>query len=146
MKPKAKYKQGVYKPINGDKFMGEYATYRSGMELKFMRFCDSNPKVLQWGSENYIIPYRHPDGKMRRYFVDNFVKIQEGDKITKYLVEIKPSRQTKPPGTKYKKKAHMIYEQIQYAVNMAKWESCKKYCDKRGFRFLIITEKDLKNV
>jgi hypothetical protein len=146
MKPKNPYKQGIYKPIHPEKYMGEIATYRSGLELRFMRFCDTNPKVLQWGSENYIIPYRHPDGKMRRYFVDNFVKIQEGGKTTKYLIEVKPSRQTIPPSTKYKKKEHMIYEQIQYAVNRSKWDACIKYCAKHGFRFLLITEKDLKHV
>lgn len=141
---KNRYKQGLYKPIHPDKFLGEYATYRSGLELHFMKFCDTNPKVLKWGSENFIIPYRHPDGKMRRYFVDNFVLIKEGEKIKKYLIEIKPSNQTKPPTTKYKKKEHLIYEQVQWAVNQAKWEACQTYCDKRGFDFLILTEKDLK--
>jgi hypothetical protein len=109
-----------------------------------MKFCDTNPKVLKWGSECFIIPYRHPSGRMRRYFVDNFVVIKEGDTVTKYLIEIKPSRQTKPPTTKYKKKEHLIYEQVQWAVNQAKWEACKAYCDKRGLKFLILTEKDLK--
>ena len=140
---KAKYKQGIYKPIHPNKYMGEYAMYRSGLELKFMRFCDTNPNIVKWGSENYIIPYRHPDGKMRRYFVDNYVAIKEGEEIKKYLIEIKPSRQTVPPTTKYKKKAHMIYEQVQYATNIAKWEACKRYCEKRGFSFLILTEKEL---
>lgn len=139
-----KYKQGYYKPIHPEKYIGDPPIYRSSLERKFMKFCDTNPKVIKWGSENYILPYKHPDGKVHRYFVDNFVLIKEGDKLTKYLIEIKPSRQTKPPTTKYKKKQHMIYEQIQYAVNQAKWEACKKFCDKKGYKFLILTEKELK--
>jgi len=141
--PNPKYKQGIYKPMNSEKFLGEVAIYRSGLELKFMQFCDSNPKVIKWGSENFIIPYKHPDGKMHRYFVDNFVLIKEGDKLTRYLIEIKPSKQTQPPNTKYRKKKYVLYEQVQYAINQCKWEACKKYCDKKGYKFLILTEKNL---
>lgn len=142
--PNPKYKQGIYQPIHREKFLGDVAIYRSGLELKFMRFCDTNPNVIKWGSENFIIPYLHPNGTTRRYFVDNFVLIKEGDKLTRYLVEIKPSKQTRPPETKYKKKKYLLYEQAQWAINQAKWDACKKYCDKKGYKFLILTEKELK--
>lgn len=141
--PNPKYKQGIYKPTNPEKFLGEVAIYRSGLELKFMTFCDNNPNVIKWGSENFIIPYKHPDGKIHRYFVDNFVLIKEGDKLTRYLVEIKPSKHTKPPESKYRKKKYVLYEQAQYAINQCKWEACKQYCDKKGYKFLILTEKEL---
>ena len=101
----SKYKQGTYRPRNPDKFIGSTATYRSGLELKFMRFCDNNSNVVMWGSENVIVPYISPiDGRVHKYFVDNFVAIKEGNSIKKYLVEIKPHKQTSPPTTKYKKK------------------------------------------
>tara|TARA_R100001594_G_scaffold64482_1_gene98759 strand:+ start:200 stop:637 length:438 start_codon:yes stop_codon:yes gene_type:complete len=139
-----RWRQGIFVPKNKDKFIGSKAVYRSGLELKFFRFCDSNPNVLKWGSENVVIPYRSPiDHKMHRYFVDNYIEIKEGDKKIKYLVEIKPSKQTKPPTVKYKKKRHLIYEQRCYAINQAKWSAAKEYSKKIGGVFIILTEKEL---
>ena len=46
-----------------------------------MVFCDNNPSILQWGSEEIIIPYRAPDGKLRRYFPDFYIKVREKRKI-----------------------------------------------------------------
>jgi hypothetical protein len=140
-----KYRQGVFKPTNRNKFIGTEAIYRSGLELKFMRFCDTNDNVLKWGSENIVIPYFYPlDKKYHRYYVDNFVVIREGDIIKRYLVEIKPSKQTLPPNTKYKKKEHLLYEQTQYIKNQSKWQAAKEYCKNKNIEFIIITEKDLK--
>ncbi len=140
----SKYRQGYFIPKNKDKFIGSKAIYRSGLELKFFRFCDDNINVIKWGSENVIVPYISPvDGRVHRYIIDCYVVIKEGNKTTKYLVEIKPYKQTIIPTTKYKKKEHLLYEQKQYSVNVAKWEHARKYCQKNGMNFLIITEKDL---
>jgi hypothetical protein len=145
LKKNSKFRQGIYKPINSEKFIGSTATYRSGLELKFFKFCDLNANVIKWGSENVIVPYISPlDNRVHKYYVDNYVVIREGGNIKKYLIEIKPSKQTQVPTTKYKKKEHLIYEQKQYIVNFAKWEAAKEYCKKYGFEFLILTEKDLK--
>ena len=139
-----KWRQGQFVPKNRDKFIGSKATYRSGLVLKFFRFCDNNKNVIKWGSENVIVPYYSPlDGRMHKYYVDNYVVIKEGDAIKKYLIEIKPSKQTKPPQTKYKKKQHLIYEQKAYVINQAKWEAARKYSKKRGLCFIIVTEKEL---
>jgi len=141
-----KWRQGVFVPRNQDKFIGTKATYRSGLELKFFRFCDNSPNVLKWGSENVIIPYRSPlDNRAHKYYVDNLVIIKEDDQIKKYLVEIKPYKQTKKPQTKYRKKSHLIYEQRAYITNQAKWEAARDYCKKCGYSFIIITEKELYN-
>lgn len=140
-----KYRQGIFTPKNKEKFKGDRAIYRSGLELKFMRFCDENANVLLWSSEQVIIPYISPlDGRAHKYYVDNFVVIKEGEQIKKYLIEIKPSKQTVPPTTKYKKKEHLIYEQSMYVKNQAKWQAATEYCKKKGLEFLIITEKELK--
>ena len=139
-----KYKQGIYTPKNASKFIVTTAIYRSSLELKFFRFCDNNSNVTKWGSESVVVPYVSPlDNKVHRYFVDNYVVIKEGDKTKTYLIEIKPFKQTKPPETKYRKKQHLIYEQSQYLVNQAKWESARKYCSQKGIEFLILTEKEL---
>ncbi len=93
------FRQGVYKPINRNKYKGSKdPVYRSGWELKFFKFCDGNPNVLEWTSEGIIIPYVSPvDNKVHRYFVDNMVYIKEGEVTKRYLIEIKPSKQTQPP-------------------------------------------------
>ena len=140
----SKYRQGKFVPINKDKFIGSYANYRSGLELKFMRFCDNNANVIKWGSENVVIPYISPlDGRVHKYYVDNFVVIREGNIIKNYLIEIKPSKQTQPPKTNYKKKEHLLYEQSAWIINSAKWEAARELCKKKGFEFLILTEKHL---
>ena len=100
--------------------------------MKFFRFCDNNPNVLEWGSENVVVPYKSPvDNRMHRYFVDNFIVIREGEQIKKYLVEIKPFKQTQLPTTKYKKRRHLLYEQKMYITNQAKWEAAKEYGKKK---------------
>jgi len=140
-----KYRQGIFVPKNQNKFIGTKAIYRSGLELKFFRFCDENPNILRWSSEQVVVPYISPlDGRVHRYFVDNFIIIKEGNgEVKKYLVEIKPSKQTQAPTTKYKKKQHLIYEQTQWAINSSKWEAARLWASKHGMTFLILTEKDL---
>jgi len=139
-----KWRQGIFVPKNVDKFIGSKAIYRSGLELKFFRFCDDNKNVVKWGSENVIVPYYSPlDNKGHRYYVDNYIEILEGRKLTKYLVEIKHSRETKPPKTKYRNRKHLLYEQKTFVTNQAKWEAARKYSKKRGYKFIILTEKEL---
>tara|TARA_R100001244_G_scaffold117517_1_gene87473 strand:+ start:874 stop:1311 length:438 start_codon:yes stop_codon:yes gene_type:complete len=139
-----KWRQGIFVPKNQDKFIGSKATYRSGLELKFFRFCDASPNVIGWGSENVVVPYKSPlDNRVHKYYVDNFVAIKEGKEVINYLVEIKPSIQTKPPKTKYRKKRHLIYEQRAYITNQAKWAAAREYCKKCRYTFIIITEKEL---
>ena len=51
--------------------------YRSLWERKFMTFCDRNPNVIEWGSEEVVIPYRSPlDGRVHRYYVDFYIKVR----------------------------------------------------------------------
>lgn len=139
-----RFRQGIFTPKNKHKFKGTHAVYRSGLELKFMRFCDNNDNVILWTSESVIIPYVSPlDNRVHRYYVDNMVHIREGSQVKKYLVEIKPFKQTLPPATKYKKKQHLLYEQATYSVNQAKWQSARDFCKKNGMHFLILTEKEL---
>ena len=141
------YKQGIYKPTS-NKYKGcSYPKYRSSWELKFFRWCDNNPRVLEWSSESVAVPYTSPiDGRPHRYFVDNVIKIQEGAEIKKYLIEIKPKKQTvKPKAHGNKKKSTIMYENLEYIRNMAKWAAAKKWCEKRNYKFQILTEDHLYN-
>ena len=110
-----------------------------------MRWCDTNDSVLEWGSETVIIPYVSPvDGKIHRYFVDFFVKIKNKDgSIQKYLVEIKPEKFTKPPEIPKKKTRKFIDEVFLYGTNQAKWKAANEFCINQGWKFLVLTEKDL---
>ena len=73
---------GRYLPTNPKKYRGNPSQiiYRSLWERKLMVYCDNNDKVLEWGSEEFWIPYRAPDGKPRRYFPDFIIKVN--DRIT----------------------------------------------------------------
>ena len=76
--------------------------------------------------------------------VDNRVVIREGSEVVKYLIEIKPKRQTRRPTTHgNKKQSTMLYENIEYVRNQAKWAAAKKWCDKHGYKFQIVTEDEL---
>tara|TARA_R110002051_G_scaffold197945_1_gene265331 strand:+ start:172 stop:648 length:477 start_codon:yes stop_codon:yes gene_type:complete len=143
---KSRYKQGKYQPVHREKYIGiRSPEYRSSYELKFFQWCDKNPNVLEWGSESVVVPYRSPtDSKYHRYFVDNVIALREGNKVARYLVEIKPLKQTQPPKESTRKKAKtLLYEKITYAVNQAKWEAAEKFAKLRNMKFIILTENEL---
>lgn len=141
------YSQGEFKPKNINKYRGSFPiVYRSGLELKVMRWFDNNSNVISWGSESVIIPYFSPiDEKTHRYFVDFIVnlKTKEGD-TKKLLIEVKPFKQTiKPVLSIYKKPTTLMYENKQYILNQVKWEAAKEWAKKKGYEFLVLTEKDI---
>jgi hypothetical protein len=68
---------GTYKPVNPKKYRGNpnQVVYRSLWERKLMVYCDNNDAVLEWGSEEVIIPkaqckppVKNPKRKTRRWF------------------------------------------------------------------------------
>lgn len=142
------YTQGKFKPRNPQKYVGDPTdiVFRSSWELKYSSWCDLNPNVIQWSSETVVINYIKPtDGRVHRYFVDYWMKIKDkqGNIIT-YLVEVKPYAQTQPPVmSKRKKQSTLVEETNTFLINQAKWKYCREYCAKRGWKFIIITEKEL---
>ena len=138
---------GKFRPRNALKYRGDVANivYRSGYELKFMNWCDLNESVIQWGSEEVVIPYRSPlDNRVHRYFVDFLIRIRNSnDKIEEYLIEVKPYRFTQEPKKPKRKTKNFINEVKQWGVNLAKWEAAEEYCADRNMKFKIITEKEL---
>ncbi len=142
----SKYKQGTYKPLPTGKYKGKgNPRYLSSWELKFFRWCDNNPNIVEWTSESVIIPYVNPlDGRAHRYMVDNKVIIREGNTLVKYLIEIKPKRQTQKPKTHgNKKKSTILYENIEYIRNQSKWKAAEQWCRKHGYKFQVLTEDHL---
>jgi len=139
--------QGIFKPKNSQKYIGAVPIYRSTLELKAFRYLDNNPNVLSWSSESVVIPYVSPsDGKIHRYFVDLVAKLKSKDgNIKKLLIEIKPEKQTVPPiDTGRKKQSTILYERYHYAINTAKWQAARAWCEKKGYNFIIMNEKHLK--
>lgn len=135
--------QGKYRPSFPRKYRGDVRNivYRSSWEYKFMKWCDVTPTVTEWGSEEIIIPYISPvDGKRHRYFPDFYVKV--GKK--KYIVEVKPFRQTLEPKTQKRVTKRYINEVVTYSVNQAKWKAAREFCKDNSLEFMLITEKELK--
>ena len=82
--------------------------------------------------------------KICRYFPDFIVEmLEDNGKIQKYVIEIKPKRQTLPPVQGKKKNKTYINEVNTYAVNQSKWKSIVEWCEDRMVKFKVITEKDL---
>ena len=139
--------KGRFRIGNPLKYKGDINNiiYRSLWELRFMKWCDQNSSVLEWGSEIVIIPYISPvDKKVHRYFVDFYIKVKNSEeKIQKYLIEIKPEKFTKPPEIPTRKTKKFIDEVFQYGVNQAKWKAAFEFCEDRKMKFMILTEKDL---
>ena len=138
-----RYKQGKYKPRLPKKYKGDTRNicYRSSWEYKFMLWCDNTTSVTEWGSEEIAIPYISPvDGKRHKYYPDFYVKVRG----KKYIVEVKPFRQTKEPKTQKKVTKRYINEVFTWGVNQAKWKAATEFCKDYGMEFMLITEKELK--
>ena len=135
---------GLYKVQNRQKYKGDASkvVYRSLWEKAVFQWCDNNPKVRKWSSEEVIVPYFYEvDKKYHRYFVD--MKIVFDDKTL--LVEIKPEKETRPPEGKRKTKQY-ISEGLTYIKNMNKWEAANEFAKDRGWEFQIWTEKTLQEM
>ena len=140
--------KGKYIPINPKKYVGNSSQviYRSLWERKLMVYCDRNEKVVEWGSEEVIVPYRSPwDGKMHRYFPDFYMKVKQGNgTYKKFIIEVKPKAQCKEPIKTPKRKTRKWYKEVQtWGINQAKWKSAIDYCENRGMEFKILTKDHL---
>jgi hypothetical protein len=141
-----KWKKNIYKPINQNKYKGsQYPVARSGWEYKMCRFLDLNENVIEWISEQPLIPYLNPNtGTTWNYYPDFLIKVKTSTGIKIQLIEIKPKKQTVPPiVTAKKKKKTILTEAATWSVNKAKWAAAKIYCSQRGWDFKILTEDDI---
>lgn len=122
-----RYEQGYYTPCFTEKYRGDVSDiiYRLGWELIAFKWCDYNPRVLTWASEEKAITYymkgvRYP----RRYYPDLLINFGGGDVL---MVEIKPKNEHEQPS----------YE------NRCKWAAARAFCRKKGWRFKIWDEKTI---
>ena len=139
--------KGKYYPSYPRKYKGDPTNiiYRSLWERKFMVYCDKNDNILEWASEEISIPYRSPvDNRVHRYFPDFYMKVKErGGKVKRYVIEVKPAKQTKPPVKPKRQTKGYIREAYEYAKNQAKWKMAREFCADRQWEFKVVTEKEL---
>ena len=110
-----------------------------------MGWFDGHPDVLEWSSEEIIIPYRSPiDGRVHRYFPDFYVRKRNKDGVVEtIIVEVKPYAQTQEPKKQSKVSKRYINEVKTWGINSYKWKAARDYCEDRKWKFQIITEKEL---
>ena len=84
----AESKKSLYRPSFPKKYKGDTSNIicRSSWERKFCQYCDLNESILEWGSEEFWIPYRSPvDNKTHRYFPDFIIKVKESTGELKHM-------------------------------------------------------------
>ena len=136
----SRWAQGNYTILNPAKYAGKGTPrYRSGWELSFMKFCDTNDNVLQWASESIAIPYRHPlTGKMTQYVPDFLIMYRNRDNTVRAeLIEIKPKKQSVIESKMNDRDRAVV------AINYAKWDAATKWARANGLTFRVITESDM---
>lgn len=154
-----KYKQGLFIPKRKEKIIklnnqgGLY--YRSSLEQKLMMYLDNNDNIIYWNTELIKIPYiknawnnnlLEMNMSEHIYFPDFYYELKRADgTISRVVAEVKPEKDTKPPILKNnptsKQMKDFKYSLTEYAKNLDKWKYCIEWCQKKGFEFIIITDK-----
>lgn len=135
---KSKYHQGYIRRDQCHKLFestkDEPIIYRSGLELQFINFCESNPKILKWASEPIRITYfNRIKQREANYYPDYIIENYKGERT---IVEIKPYNQTIKPSaldSRWLKEA--------WITNIDKWTAAKKFAEDNNMKFIIVTEK-----
>lgn len=119
----------------------------SSWELHTHKFLDNNPNVLEWNSEEIIIPYIKPTDRSRRlhrYYPDYWVKYRnQNGVIVEEIWEVKPEKEVNPPTRIGKSRKQQLIESVTYAINTAKWRAAQTFCKQRGYKFRLMTESQI---
>ena len=143
LKPRknSRYHQGVIDPKKTSKYwsskMDEPIIYRSGLELQFIQYCESNPNVVRWASEPLEIKYfNRLKNKEARYYPDYIIEDNKGSRV---IVEIKPLNQcVKPSAT------DSVWLKEAWVINMDKWKAAKKFAESNNMKFIVVNEQFFK--
>jgi hypothetical protein len=114
---KPKFKEGYFDSKKNKKALH----YRSGYELEVYKALEKIESVIEYYVEPLKIGYLF-EGKKHTYNPDLVVIFDDNHKE---VWEIKPSNQTDLP------------------KNNAKWVACDNYCQMRGWKFVIVTERGI---
>ena len=132
--------KGRFIPKNPQKYLGnpEKIIGRSSWEFSLFKYLDSTPSVLQWASEEFSIPYLHPEGRVAQYYPDALVIYKnKSGALVKEVIEIKPYKETVQTAKSTPR------DLMALAVNKAKWEAAARFCEQQGMKFRIVTELSL---
>lgn len=139
LKPRknSKYHQGIIDPKKLTKYYASCKTepviYRSGLELQFINWCESNTNIKKWASEPIKIEYfNRLGGKVSNYYPDYIIEDKNGERS---LIEVKPAEQTKKPS-----QISSQWLKEQWIKNVDKWTAAKKFAEKYNMKFVIVTE------
>ena len=141
-----KYHKGKYKLKNPQKYLGNVddVVYRSGWERSAFIWLDKSPDVKGWVSEEIVIPYRcATDNRMHKYYIDIYYETVENKR---FLIEIKPEKQTLPPKAPSRRTKKFLNEQLTYAKNVSKWKAAEEFAKDNGLVFAIWTENIMKSI
>jgi hypothetical protein len=140
-----------FTPRNPEKYLGDTSNIviRSSWEAYAFSFCDNNPNILSWCSEEIVIPYMKPffshgqlAMKPANYYPDIYVEyINEKGEFLRELIEVKPEKQSRP--SKARTQSTKFFENYTYIVNQAKWSAAMEWCKVRNIKFSVVTEKSL---
>lgn len=139
-----KWLQGRYTPANPEKYVGDTTriTYRSSWERQLMMWLDNQPHILKWQSEEQEIPYWNPvAGRMARYILDFAFWANTADGVKKFMVEVKPKKETIEPTRGRSEADHTWSDRIStWLINKAKWTAAIEVAKQDGSQFIILTE------
>ena len=154
-------KQGYYTLLHPEKYALEdkRIIYRSSLEFRFCKICDTSTKVIKWASEPFFIQYQHPFKKSKfdkkkpktcKYYPDFYVELLHKGEVVKYVIEVKPiSMLVKPPAlSKYASQNQILNynRKLQTVIiNHAKKNAAQKYCNDRQVKYIFITESYFDN-
>lgn len=150
---RSRFKQGYFNVSESLKYVSKHepCIYRSSYEYKFMQWCERSVVVRTWDSESISVKYTCPlTGKQRNYWLDFTLTTHKDEK---WLIEVKPhkevndvkrfSRRMSNASSDAERK-RLCQAHKTAAMNWSKWNAAKEYCNRHGFRFVIVTEKFLK--
>lgn len=138
--------KGKYTVKDKTKYVGDptKVVFRSLWERNTFRWLESQPNIVEWCSEEVVIPYIcETDRKVHRYFIDVYFKTADGKK---YLIEIKPKRETAPPKQGKRRTKKYLSEALTYIKNQSKWKAANAFAKENGAIFQIWTEDTLKSL
>ncbi len=149
MKPrftrKSNTQKSKYVPINYKKYIGNANNIlcRSSWERAVCHWCDTSNSVIEWGSEEIVIPYISlVDGRKHKYYIDFYIKAKNDKIESQYIIDVKPFKQTLPPEAKGSK-ISQAKRLIEYNRNKSKWSAAIEYALNNKMKFEIWTEKTL---
>lgn len=137
---------GTTKLRNPEKYVGDVnkVFYRSRIEMLYHKWLDTHPEVEFWNAEETVVPYISPiDLRPHRYFPDLLIKFKNGQTV---MVELKHSTDLKEPIPPKKRTPRYINECKTWEVNQAKWRAAEIYCEERGWKFKVMSERELGSI